>query len=58
MRGNPNHSLMKKILVIEDEPAMRANLRDILETEDLQPLLEAPVNRPAARPRIVALNRN
>ncbi len=30
---------MKKILVIEDEPAMRANLRDILELEHFQPLL-------------------
>jgi DNA-binding NarL/FixJ family response regulator len=32
---------MKKILVIEDEPAMRANLRDILELENFQPLLAA-----------------
>src|SRR5580658_2777004 len=32
---------MKKILVIEDEPAMRGNLRDILELENFQPLLAA-----------------
>ena len=32
---------MKKILVIEDEPAMRANLRDILELENFSPLLAA-----------------
>lgn len=32
---------MKKILVIEDEPAMRANLRDILEMENFRPLLAA-----------------
>ncbi len=32
---------MKKILVIEDEPAMRANLSDILEMENFQPLLAA-----------------
>src|ERR1039457_4934210 len=30
---------MKKILVIEDDPAMRANLRDILEMENFSPLL-------------------
>jgi DNA-binding NarL/FixJ family response regulator len=30
---------MKKILVIEDEPAMRSNLRDILELENFLPLL-------------------
>ena len=30
---------MKKILVIEDEPAMCANLRDILELEDFQAVL-------------------
>jgi DNA-binding NarL/FixJ family response regulator len=30
---------MKRVLVIEDEPAMRANLRDILEMENFQPLL-------------------
>ncbi|HEX9047771.1 MAG TPA: response regulator transcription factor [Verrucomicrobiae bacterium] len=30
---------MKKILVIEDEPAMRNNLRDVLELENFQPLL-------------------
>jgi len=30
---------MKRILIIEDEPAMRANLRDILEMENFQPLL-------------------
>src|SRR5437868_786314 len=32
---------MKKILVIEDEPAMRANLRDILELEKFMPLTAA-----------------
>ena len=32
---------MKRILIIEDEPAMRANLRDILEMEDFAPLLAA-----------------
>ena len=32
---------MKKILVIEDEPAMRNNLRDILEMEHFTPLLAA-----------------
>jgi len=32
---------MKKILVIEDEPAMLANLRDILELENFQPILAA-----------------
>jgi DNA-binding NarL/FixJ family response regulator len=32
---------MKKILIIEDEPAMRANLRDILEMENFSPLLAA-----------------
>jgi DNA-binding NarL/FixJ family response regulator len=32
---------MKKILVIEDEPAMRANLRDILELENFHPMLAA-----------------
>jgi len=32
---------MKKILVIEDEPAMRGNLRDILELENFSPLLAA-----------------
>lgn len=30
---------MKRILVIEDEPAMRGNLRDILDLEGYQPLL-------------------
>lgn len=30
---------MKRILVIEDEPAMRANLRNLLEMENFQPLL-------------------
>jgi DNA-binding NarL/FixJ family response regulator len=30
---------MKRILVIEDEPAMRANLREILEMENFAPLL-------------------
>jgi DNA-binding NarL/FixJ family response regulator len=30
---------MKRILVIEDEPAMLANLRDILEMENFQPLI-------------------
>lgn len=29
---------MKKILIIEDEPAIRANLEDILEMEGFQPL--------------------
>jgi DNA-binding NarL/FixJ family response regulator len=32
---------MKRILIIEDEPAMRANLRDILEMENFAPLLAA-----------------
>lgn len=32
---------MKKILVIEDEPAMRSNLRDILELENFLPLAAA-----------------
>jgi DNA-binding NarL/FixJ family response regulator len=32
---------MKRILVIEDEPAMRSNLHDILELENFQPLLAA-----------------
>ena len=32
---------MKKILVIEDEPAMRNNLRDILELEGFRPVLAA-----------------
>jgi DNA-binding NarL/FixJ family response regulator len=32
---------MKRILIIEDEPAMRANLRDILELENFSPLLAA-----------------
>ena len=32
---------MKKILIIEDEPAMRANLEDILELEGFLPLLAA-----------------
>ena len=32
---------MKKILVIEDEPVMRANLRDILKLENFSPLLAA-----------------
>jgi DNA-binding NarL/FixJ family response regulator len=32
---------MNKILVIEDEPAMRANLEDILELEGFLPLLAA-----------------
>jgi DNA-binding NarL/FixJ family response regulator len=32
---------MKMILVIEDEPAMRNNLRDILELENFLPLLAA-----------------
>jgi DNA-binding NarL/FixJ family response regulator len=32
---------MKKILVIEDEPAMRSNLRDILEMENFLPLTAA-----------------
>jgi DNA-binding NarL/FixJ family response regulator len=32
---------MKKILVIEDEPAMRANLRDILEMENFSPVIAA-----------------
>jgi DNA-binding NarL/FixJ family response regulator len=30
---------MKRILIIEDEPGMRANLRDILEMEHFEPLL-------------------
>ena len=30
---------MKKILVIEDEPVVRANLRDILELENFSPLV-------------------
>jgi DNA-binding NarL/FixJ family response regulator len=32
---------MKKILVIEDEPAMRSNLRDILELENFSPVVAA-----------------
>lgn len=32
---------MKKILVIEDEPAMRSNLRDILELENFHPVTAA-----------------
>jgi DNA-binding NarL/FixJ family response regulator len=32
---------MRRILVIEDEPAMRANLHDILEMEGFRPLLAA-----------------
>ena len=32
---------MKRILIIEDEPAIRANLHDILELESFQPLLAA-----------------
>lgn len=32
---------MKKILIIEDEPAIRANLEDILEMEGFQPLSAA-----------------
>ena len=32
---------MKKILVIEDEPAMRGNLRDILELENFLPVIAA-----------------
>ncbi|MFM2296123.1 MAG: hypothetical protein RLZZ350_2536, partial [Verrucomicrobiota bacterium] len=32
---------MKKILIIEDEPAMRSNLRDILELENFSPLTAA-----------------
>jgi DNA-binding NarL/FixJ family response regulator len=32
---------MKKILIIEDEPAMRSNLRDILELENFLPVLAA-----------------
>lgn len=32
---------MKKILIIEDEPAMRANLRDILELENFLPVVAA-----------------
>ena len=32
---------MKKILVIEDEPAMRSNLRDILELENFLPVIAA-----------------
>ncbi|MDB6112891.1 MAG: two component transcriptional regulator, LuxR family [Pedosphaera sp.] len=32
---------MKRILIIEDEPTMRANLRDILELEHFSPLLAA-----------------
>jgi DNA-binding NarL/FixJ family response regulator len=32
---------MKKILIIEDEPAMRSNLRQILEMEDFQPVTAA-----------------
>ena len=30
---------MKKILVIEDEPAMRANLEQILQLEEFRPVL-------------------
>ena len=32
---------MKKILVIEDEPVMRSNLRDILELENFSPIIAA-----------------
>ncbi|MDB6028469.1 MAG: two component transcriptional regulator, LuxR family [Verrucomicrobiales bacterium] len=32
---------MKRILIIEDEPAMRANLREMLEMEGFQPQLAA-----------------
>jgi len=32
---------MKRILIIEDEPAMRTNLRDILELENFLPLVAA-----------------
>ncbi len=32
---------MTKILIIEDEPAMRANVADILEMENFQPLSAA-----------------
>jgi len=32
---------MKKILIIEDEPAMRSNLRQILEMENFQPVVAA-----------------
>ncbi len=32
---------MTKILIIEDEPAMRANVADILEMENFQPILTA-----------------
>jgi DNA-binding NarL/FixJ family response regulator len=32
---------MKKILVIEDEPTMRNNLRDVLELENFTPILAA-----------------
>ena len=42
---------MKRILIIEDEPAMRANLRDILEMEDFAPLLAADGNEGVAAAR-------
>ena len=32
---------MTKILIIEDEPAMRANLADVLELEGFQPVTAA-----------------
>jgi len=43
---------MKKILVIEDEPAMRNNLREILEMEDF-----LPVTAPNGREGIAAAKR-
>lgn len=36
---------MKKILIIDDDPVMRSNLRDILEMENLRPVIAA--NGPA-----------
>jgi len=44
---------MKKILVIEDEPAMRNNLRDILELENFLPL-----TAPNGREGIAAAKQN
>jgi DNA-binding NarL/FixJ family response regulator len=32
---------MKRILIIDDEPAMRDNLRDVLELKDFQPVVAA-----------------
>ena len=44
---------MKKILIIEDEPAMRSNLRQILEMEDF-----LPVTAPNGREGIATAKRD